>query len=70
MSRFSTCIRDYNDSIMPLSLQPPTDPSDDVELAMVAWVCWFTTVWRHGTLDDVPLTEYEAVHYLHGTKAN
>lgn len=50
--------------------QGPWRSIDDVELATLSWVCWFNTVRLHGTLDDVPPTEYEAAHYLHRTEAN
>ena len=50
--------------------QGPWRSIDDVEVATLSWVCWFNTVRLHGTLDDVPPTEYEAAHYLHRTKAN
>ncbi len=50
--------------------QRPWRSTDDVELATLARVCWFNTVRLHGTLDDVPPTEYEAAHYLDRTAAN
>jgi putative transposase len=48
----------------------PWKTVDDVELATLSWVTWFNTVRLHGTLDDVPPTEFEASHNLHATDAN
>ena len=43
---------------------------DDVELATLSWVTWFNTVRLHGTLNDIPPTEYEEAHYRHQTDTN
>jgi len=48
----------------------PWKTVDDVELATPSWANWFNTVRLHGTLDDVPPTEFEATHHLHATGAN
>jgi len=42
----------------------------DIELATLSWVTWFNTVRLHGTLNDIPPTEYEAAHYVHQTETN
>jgi putative transposase len=49
--------------------QAPWKTVDDVELATLGWVTWFNTVRLHGTLNDIPPAEYEAV-YAHQTETN
>jgi len=34
----------------------------ELELATVEWVAWFNTVRLHGSLDDIPPVEFEALH--------
>ncbi len=48
----------------------PWKSVDDVELATLTWVNRFNTIRLHGTLDDVPPTEFEAAHYLRAREAN
>ena len=50
--------------------QGPWKTVDDVELATLAWVAWFNTARLHGTLNDIPPTEYEAAHYVHEAETN
>ena len=50
--------------------QGPWKSVDDVELATLSWVTWFNTVRLHGTLNDIPPSEYEAAHYVHHTETN
>ena len=50
--------------------QGPWKSVDDVELATLAWVTWFNTTRLHGTLNDIPPSEYEAAHYRHPTETN
>ena len=49
--------------------QGPWKTVDDVELATLGWVSWFNTVRLHGTLNDVPPSEYEAA-YSHQTETS
>jgi hypothetical protein len=42
---------------------------DDVVLATLGWVSWYSTTRLHGTLDDLPPVEYEAA-YHHQTETN
>jgi putative transposase len=37
---------------------------DDVELATLGWVHWFSTTRLHGALGDVPPAEFETTYYL------
>jgi putative transposase len=50
--------------------QGPWKSVDDVELATLSWVTWFNTVRLHGTLGDIPPTEYETAHYVHQAETN
>lgn len=50
--------------------QGPWKSVDDVELATLAWVNWFNTTRLHGTLGDIPPTEYEQGHYVHEAETN
>ncbi len=43
--------------------QGPWRGVDDVELATLGWVHWFNTERLHGTLDDIPPVEFEAVYH-------
>jgi len=36
----------------------------ELELATVVWVAWFNTVRLHGSLGDIPPSEFEALHTL------
>jgi putative transposase len=50
--------------------QGPWKSVDDVELATLAWVTWFNTTRLHGTLGDIPPTEYETAQYVHQAETN
>jgi len=41
----------------------PWKSVDDVEIAVAEWVDWYNTSRLHGSLDDVPPTEYEQAYY-------
>lgn len=36
---------------------------DDVELATLTWVDWYNNRRLHGSIGDLPPTEYETIHY-------
>ncbi len=36
---------------------------DDVEIAVAEWVDWYNNTRLHGSLNDVPPTEYESNYY-------
>ena len=50
--------------------QSPWKSVDDVEFATLSWVTWFNTTRLHGTLGDIPPTEYETDHYVHQAETN
>jgi putative transposase len=50
--------------------QGPWKSVDDVELATLSWVSWFNTTRLHGTLGDIPPTEYEDAYYVHEAETN
>jgi putative transposase len=43
--------------------QGPWRGVDDVELATLGWVHWFNTERLHGTLNDIPPTEFETAYH-------
>lgn len=43
--------------------QGPWRTVEDVELATLSWVHWYTTERLHGCLDDIPPAEPEEAHY-------
>jgi len=45
--------------------QGPWKGVDDVELATLGWVHWFNTSRLHGTLGDIPPSEFEAAYHHH-----
>ncbi len=46
-----------------LAEQGPWRSIDDVEIAVAEWIEWYNTARLHGSLGDIPPTEYESTYY-------
>ncbi|MFP4635934.1 MAG: IS3 family transposase [Nitriliruptoraceae bacterium] len=52
----------YKSELIRGPAQGPWQTVDEVELATLGWVTWFNTVRLHGTLNDIPPAEFEAIY--------